>query len=180
MVAGASAALFLAGALFGWLRRRSAEEADAETAAARDSYVQLQGQAAAGKLASLNFTWQAERCVHCAQSSRPRRTLSSAALTWFCIAAACRASLLAKHSAERAAAENERVAAEKAAVRRQTELQNALAATQASLQEKEAILSAVWAATEALEAGAATVMRRELDVLRAMQIKDARAQSQRR
>jgi len=91
-----------------------------------------------------------------------------------------RASLLAKHSAERAAAENERVAAEKAALRRQNELQNALAATQASLQEKEAILSAVWAATEALEAGAATVMRRELDVLRSMQIKDARTHSQRR
>ncbi len=71
------------------------------------------------------------------------------------------------------------MAAEKAAVRRQTELQNALAATQALLQEKEAILSAVWAATEALDTGAAVVMRRELDVLRSMQIKDARAKLQR-
>ena len=71
------------------------------------------------------------------------------------------------------------MAAEKAALRRQTELQNALAATQASLQEKEAILSSVWAATEALESGA-TGMRRELDVLRSMQIKDARANAVRR
>ena len=96
-----------------------------------------------------------------------------------CVQSARSASLLSKHSAERAAAENERVAAEKAAARRQTELQNALAATQALLQEKAAILSAVWAATEALDTGAAVVIRRELDVLRSMQIKDARAKSQR-
>ena len=72
------------------------------------------------------------------------------------------------------------MAAETAAARRTAELQNALAATQAALQEKEAILSAVWAATEALDTGAAVAMRRELDVLRSMQMKDARSKAQRR
>ena len=42
------------------------------------------------------------------------------------------------------------------------------------------MLSAVWAATEALDAGAAVVMRRELDVLRGLQMKDVKTKSQRR
>jgi hypothetical protein len=86
-------------------------------------------------------------------------------------------SLLSKHAAERSAAEHERAVAEKALTRKLAELQAALAATQARLQDKEAILSTVWAATEQLEAGAASVLRRELDVLRGQQLKDARVGS---
>jgi hypothetical protein len=85
------------------------------------------------------------------------------------------ASLLSKHAAERSALENERAAAEKAGARRVAELQSALAATQAKLVEKEGILATVWAATEQLDTGAFSVLRRELDVLRTMQMKDARA-----
>ena len=82
VVAGASLALFLTGAVFGWLRRRSVEAAAAENAAARDAYVQLQGQAAAGKLASLSFTAQAERCVPSA--SRTAQQLHFSHATSFC------------------------------------------------------------------------------------------------
>ena len=85
------------------------------------------------------------------------------------------ASLLSKHAAERSALEAAAAAADKAASRRVAELQSALAAVQGALREKEAILASVWGATEQLESGVAAAMRRELDVLRTLHLKDMRA-----
>jgi hypothetical protein len=189
-VGGVSLALLFLGYLAGWRRRRSADAAAAAGAAASDRYVQLQSQAGNAKLASMNFTWAAERCAHrgararkqhaaCGLRMRLQPVLTAAAHPLTPLPPRRSSSLLSKHAAERSALENAAAAAEKALARRVADLQNALAATQARLQEKEGILATVWAATEQLDNGAAAVLRRELDVLRAQQMKDARVNAQR-
>ena len=85
------------------------------------------------------------------------------------------ASLLSKHAAERSALEAAGAAADMAASRRVAELQAALAAALGVLRDKEATLAAVWGASERLDSGVAAVLRRELELLRSMQLKDVRA-----
>ena len=140
-----AATVFLVGFLFGWRRRKSAEQRAAAAAAQTDKYLVLNRNVSEARVQSLNQSWSAEKTA-----------------------------LLAKHAAEKSALETAMERQEKQAARRLQEVRLQLESAHEVLKDKERVLSTVWGATEALNSSVVAALAREVAALRGAQQADSR------